>query len=269
MPVPATNAPPVSAPGVSLSTMPSANIRPALGPPMSSPSVTVTSNGKSKPGCALIPTHAASARRRCDAIVSTSTSSCVVGALDGERDDLARLVRGDEPDDVLAGRHLLAVDGEDHVAGLELAQRRRALDDRVDEHPLGDGDVELAQRGGDGALLRGHHLLGVAGPHLLRASRRRCRRPRAGRRPPAGRATRAVPRPGTSVWSWLVTETVVRLRLPSVGNVSWPSITITSVPLYAPIVFSVGPGLSTTYGTGKIVDSASKPEQQHRADADA
>jgi hypothetical protein len=35
VPVPAMNLPPVSDPGVSLSTMPSANIRPALGPPTS------------------------------------------------------------------------------------------------------------------------------------------------------------------------------------------------------------------------------------------
>ena len=35
VPVPAMNLPPVNDPGVSLSTMPSANISPALGPPTS------------------------------------------------------------------------------------------------------------------------------------------------------------------------------------------------------------------------------------------
>ena len=43
-PVPATNLPPVRFPGVSLSTMPSANIRPALGPPMS-PTLILMLNG--------------------------------------------------------------------------------------------------------------------------------------------------------------------------------------------------------------------------------
>ena len=44
-PVPATNLPPVRLPGVSLSTMPSANIIPALGPPMS-PTLIWMRNGK-------------------------------------------------------------------------------------------------------------------------------------------------------------------------------------------------------------------------------
>ena len=43
-PVPAMNFPPVRLPGVSLSTMPSANIIPALGPPMS-PTLILILNG--------------------------------------------------------------------------------------------------------------------------------------------------------------------------------------------------------------------------------
>ena len=46
VPVPATDSPPLSEPGVSLSTIPRANIMPALGPPTFS-SWMVTVNGKS------------------------------------------------------------------------------------------------------------------------------------------------------------------------------------------------------------------------------
>src|SRR5690242_8946882 len=42
------------------------------------------------------------------------------------------------------------------------------------------------------------------------------------------------------------------LSLPCVGYVSCPEIEMTGLPLTSPIVFSVGPGLSTTYGTGTM-----------------
>ncbi len=54
VPVPATRIPPVIAPGVSLSTMPRANIIPALGPPTSSIWI-VTSNGNSYRGSIRTP----------------------------------------------------------------------------------------------------------------------------------------------------------------------------------------------------------------------
>ena len=57
VPVPATNLPPVRSSGVSLSTMPSANIRPALGPPTSASLMSIV-NGKVWSVPARMPTMA-------------------------------------------------------------------------------------------------------------------------------------------------------------------------------------------------------------------
>jgi hypothetical protein len=59
VPVPATNLPPVRSPGVTLSTMPRENIRPALGPPTSASLMSMV-NGKVWSGPAWMPTIARS-----------------------------------------------------------------------------------------------------------------------------------------------------------------------------------------------------------------
>lgn len=79
VPVPATNLPPVRSPGVILSTIPSANISPALGPPTSASLMSI-SNGNVWSVPAWIPTMARSSPSS-DLTVLTVTLSLPSGSL--------------------------------------------------------------------------------------------------------------------------------------------------------------------------------------------
>jgi hypothetical protein len=61
----------------------------------------------------------------------------------------------------------LAVDGDEHVPGLEGARRRTVLLDAGDHHHVAVLDPELVQGDGDGALLRAAHRGGVGQGGLL------------------------------------------------------------------------------------------------------
>src|SRR5258708_34895988 len=52
-------------------------------------------------------------------------------------------------------------------------------------------------------------------------------------------------------------DTVTMLRWPLAGYVGWPLIWISGLLPKAPSVFSVGPGVKATYGTGETTATAS------------
>src|SRR5215469_18473873 len=66
----------------------------------------------------------------------------------------------------------------------------------------------------------------------------------------AAKMLKRVPGPPTK-------DTVTMLRFPLVGYVRWPLIWMSGLPPDTPSVFSVGPGVRATYGTGATTATVS------------
>ena len=100
----------------------------------------------------------------------------LLAAPDGHRDDRTDLVRRHRGRDVVATAHRFAVDGNDHVVGLELPRRGRAGDDLVDERAGGaqhDVLAGCAQGNGRRDLLGVLHVLQVDASTLVVPDARR------------------------------------------------------------------------------------------------
>ncbi len=194
------------------------------------------------PGRPRFPSGRRSARWR-GAMSGTVTVSCVPSRLTTTVASVPGVSLAELRGQLVGRRHRRAVDRDQLVVGLQYALGLRPGGERLDGDAL--GVAELTERGRLGEVLRVDEVLRVLLVDLLLGLAGRIDRVARDDHLVVGEP--ALRGPGRRRSRAVLTSTVVRFRWPVDVRVSWPLITMISLPWSSlPSVFSVGPGLRIT-----------------------